>query len=104
MENEIVIKICGSYPIDFVKVDIENNPNFVFQNDLGFETINVFDSDGNTASVNSFLECEHYVSGGWDVIPIERAETFYFDLFSIFAVLSVIVGFIFSKKIKILND
>ena len=67
------------------------------------ETINVFDSDGNTASVNSFLECEHYVSGGWDVIPIERAEAFYFDLFSIFAVLSVIVGFIFSKKIKIIN-
>ena len=55
MENEIVIKICGSYPTDFVKVDIENNPNFVFQNDQGFETINVFDSSGNTASVNYFF-------------------------------------------------
>ena len=100
MENEIVIKICGSYPDDFLKVDIENNPNFVFQNDQGFETINVFDSDGNTASVNSFLECEHYVSGGWDVIPIERAETFYFDLFSIFAVTISNCWFYFFKKNK----
>ena len=104
MENEIVIKICVSYTDDFLKVDIENNPNFIFKNDQLFETINVFDSDGNTASVNSFLECEHYVSGGWDFIPVERSETFYFDLFSIFAITSIIVGFIFSKKVKIFND
>ena len=62
MSNESVLSICGDYPSDFVKIDIGSDPNFVFVNDPKFEITNVYDLDGNVASVNSFLECEHYVS------------------------------------------
>ena len=66
MSEKDVIKICGNYPESFIKEDIASNPNFVFTNDPNFDSVNVYDTEGNTAIVNSFQECEHYVMGGWN--------------------------------------
>lgn len=104
MENSIVEKICGKYPENFKKIDIDSNPNFIFQNDTLYETINVFDKEGNTASVNSFLECEHYVSGGWDVIPIERSELYYLNVLSTVVIFAVFLNIFFRKKINLNNE
>ncbi len=75
MNNETVVKICGEYPYDFVKEDIASNPNFIFTNDLNYQGVKVWDKDGNFVFVNSFKECEHYVSGGWDGDPIKIQES-----------------------------
>jgi len=64
-----VESICGEYPTDYVKEDISSNPNYVFVNDPNFESIRLLDEVGNTVFVNSFIECEHYVSGGWNFVP-----------------------------------
>ena len=46
-----------------------NDPNFIFENDPSYQGVKLWDQDGNAAFVNSFLECEHYVSGGWVQSP-----------------------------------
>ena len=47
---------------------IPNNPNFVFENDPLFSTITLYDIDRNVINVNSWVECAHYVNGGWSSI------------------------------------
>ena len=66
MENKVVKIICGEYPDNFKKVEIKSDENFVFENDPSYITVQLFDRDENTVYVNSFIECEHYVMGGWD--------------------------------------
>lgn len=64
-----VESICGEYPADYVKEDISSNPNYVFVNDPSFESVRLLDEVGNVVFVNSFIECEHYVNGGWNFVP-----------------------------------
>ncbi len=75
MSKSKVINTCGDYPENFINEDIASDPNYIFINDPSFNPVNVYDSDGNIATVNSFQECEHYVMGGWDREPIELQET-----------------------------
>ena len=65
MNEQKVIDLCGDYPTDFSKVDVAINPGYVFQNDTSYSSVQLWDIEGNTVFVNSFLECEHYVMGGW---------------------------------------
>ena len=37
----------------------------MFENDPNFETLRLFDIDGNITNVNSWFECANYVNGGW---------------------------------------
>ena len=64
-----VERICGTKVGEYSLENIQNNPNFIFENDPSYDGVKLWDSDGNTAFVNSFLECEHYVSGGWVQSP-----------------------------------
>lgn len=57
--------ICGIQPNTITDIDPGNNPNFVFENDPNFSSINLFDVEGNIVTVNSWIECSHYVKGGW---------------------------------------
>ena len=57
--------ICGESDLKPDFEAIGNNPNFVFENDPNFESIRLFDFDGNIVNVNSWLECANYVNGGW---------------------------------------
>lgn len=105
--NETVVTLCGEYPANFENNDILNDPNFVFENDLLYAPIKLFDIDGNSVFVNSFLECQHYVKGGWDYIPSQRNESFYYNSLFVFSIVSVVIGFIFIKKyfrLGTLND
>ncbi len=60
-----IIEYCGLKPSNVEYVDVGNNPNFVFTNDPNFETVILYDVEGNIINVNSWLECAHYVNGGW---------------------------------------
>lgn len=58
-------RICGESEIipDFDAIG--NNPNFVFTNDPNFDGLTLFNENGNTVMVNSWVECAHYVNGNW---------------------------------------
>ena len=92
MENEVVINKCGKYPEDFIKIDILSDPDFVFVNDTNYQSIQLFDSELNTIYVNSFIECEHYVLGGWDNSPAQFNEISFHNSLSL-----IIVGAILSR-------
>ena len=64
MERKIK-NICGDLGDIKELAGIKNNPNFVFENDPNFETVLLYDVEGNLINVNSWLECANYVNGGW---------------------------------------
>ncbi len=96
MENQTVVNLCGQYPENFVKQEIATNPNYIFENDPNFVPAKLYDSDENMVFVHSFIECEHYVTGGWDQNPLKNQEA---NLQS-FIVVAVLLFFI----IKFLNS
>ncbi len=105
MEKDIVLKICGNYPENFSPASVESNPDYVFQNDNTYSSIQLFDADQNTVFVNSFLECEHYVSGGWDYLPNESKESFYYETISILLVSGIIIYSLYKKyKLNNINE
>ena len=71
-----IANICGVQPEGFEKIDISSDPNFVFKNDANYAATQLFDGEGNTVFVNSYLECQHYVLGGWDYTPLKNSEIF----------------------------
>lgn len=74
-----VVELCGEIPQNFEKIDISSNPDFVFINDSSYPARQLFDEEGNTVFVNSFIECDHYVSGGWGYSPVLSNELFLID-------------------------
>jgi len=88
--------ICGESEIipDFEAIG--NNPNFVFENDPNFETLQLFDLDGNIVNVNSWLECANYVNGGWtnNISDFTNGEQF---LFFLLIASSVIIALLQTK-------
>ena len=67
LENNIseIESQCGVKPTDAEIVEIGSDPNFVFVNDPNFDTVILYDIEGNVINVNSWIECAHYVNGGW---------------------------------------
>ena len=47
-ENLSLIENCGEKPVDFIEIEIGNDPNFVFQNDPGFQPILLNDTNSNS--------------------------------------------------------
>ena len=68
------------------------DPNFVFVNDPSFNTLRLFDIEGNIINVNSWIECAHYVNGGWDINQITgyRSEVVLFGIVSVLSLLFLI--------------
>lgn len=60
-------QLCGDLPTNFVEIEIPNN--YIFENDPEFPTVQLWDIEGNTVYVNSYLECSHYFLGGWKFFP-----------------------------------
>ena len=56
---------CGVNSSNAPYVDPGNDPNFVFVSEPGYETVTLYDIEGNIINVNSWIECVHYLKGGW---------------------------------------
>ena len=67
MEKNLIIieKFCGIKPSNQKLIEIGNDPNFIFENDPNFQTIRLFSPEGDIINVNSWIECAHYVNGGF---------------------------------------
>ena len=94
---EELTNICGIQPEGFVKIDISSDPNFVFNNDPNFMAKQLFDGEGNTVFVNSYLECQHYVLGGWNYTPLKNSEILLQE--SLFYIVGVLLVFTLFKNI-----
>ena len=68
------VEVCGNIPADLIMPDINNNPNYIFENDTNYEPVKLWDEAGNTVFVNSLIECLHYTEGGWNYFPKEFIE------------------------------
>lgn len=92
-----VESICGEYPLNFEKTDIASDPSYVFVNDPNYNIRQLFDSEGSTVFVNSFIECEHYVSGGWGFTPVQNLEIALHNYLFIFVTILIGARFILQK-------
>ena len=99
-----VEELCGVYPKDFEKLDISSNPNFVFTNDPNYAAKQLFDADSNKISVNSFVECEHYVSGGWNFTPVASSEFLLQDNLIYISLLLLVLTFLRPKLVKVFKN
>ena len=100
----LVEEICGSYPEGFKKADILSDPNYVFVNDPNYTTRQLFDSENNKVFVNSFIECEHYVSGGWGFNQLINNELFYQEIFTYVVIFGIMITFLKPKIIKYIKN
>ena len=62
---------CGKIPENYIKPEISNNPNYVFRSDSNYQNRVLWDETSNIVIVNSFIECEHYFTGGWNYFSKE---------------------------------
>jgi len=95
--EQLIESICGDQGEISELEEIGNNPNFVFENDLNFETIVLFDTNNNIINVNSWLECANYVKGGW---VNNSVETLNGDQFIFFVSLTLFVFYFLIKKVS----
>ena len=56
----------------------------------------------NTVFVNSFIECEHYVVGGWNY-NFSDINNFSYTEFSVLLVVAISIHFLFNKSKKFKN-
>jgi len=86
MENKI-IGICGNGSISELE-QISNDPNFVFINDVNYQTVVLYNEQGSVINVNSWIECANYVNGGWfyGIYDLINAEKYVFFMSAFFLV------------------
>ena len=89
-------KNCGENIDNIQYSDPGNDPNFVFENDPLFIAIRLFDADGNIINVNSWIECAHYVNGGWSQDNFEVGGDILFLSITIF----LFAGYFIFRLIK----
>jgi len=65
IDINLVEKSCGSNNTGVPFPDMGSDPNFIFPNDPLFSVVTLYDIEGNVINVNSWVECAHYVNGGW---------------------------------------
>ena len=61
--EELVVKICGVETYNSENIEIPENT--IFPVDVNFLPVNLYDIEGNVVTTSSWIECRHYVSGGW---------------------------------------
>jgi len=86
---------CGIAPEGISYFDPGNDPNFIFRNDPNFIKVTLYDPEGNIAIMNSWLECAHYINGGWSNAQIlnYQGDRIMFLIASLFAVISSVYYF-----------
>jgi len=95
-----IIEYCGLKPENLELIEIGNDPSFVFENDPNFQTVALYDSEGNTIFVNSWLECANYVNGGWvnDLNLFINEERMFFFIIMIFSAIGFFARKYFVKR------
>ena len=98
--NLNINNICGESDSTFDLSSIGSDPNFVFENDPNFETLKLYNPNGDEIFVNSWIECANYVSGGWsnNMISSNHDELFFYFLSSLLLGYFLIKRYLFKKE------
>tara|TARA_B100001113_G_scaffold46694_1_gene33360 strand:+ start:36778 stop:37080 length:303 start_codon:yes stop_codon:yes gene_type:complete len=88
-----VKELCGTKSTKENFKIFEIDGNFIFENDLNFESVKLTDKFNRTIMVNSFDECEHYVLGGWN-----SSTNMNIEYFSQYFLLILIVVTVLKRK------
>ena len=72
-----------------------------FVNDSNYGSVQLFNSEGSTVFVNSFIECEHYVTGGWEFTKVQTLEASLQNYLLIFVIALIGLRFVM-KKLKVI--
>ena len=89
--------ICGPNKNNTDLINIGNDPNFIFKPDENYSPIQLFDIEGNTITVNSWLECANYVNGGWSNIILQKNMA---EIYLFYGLCVVVTIFLFRDAIK----
>lgn len=95
---------CGAQPSGVNYIDPGNDPNFVFVNDPSFKAVTLFDVEGNVINVNSWVECVHYLKGGWGSNQILSSMSEQYLSLSLFLIAAATTGLIIYQYKKIKNE
>ncbi len=99
---DIIEKICGEKPENQEFVEIGSDPNFIFQSDPEFNMLRLYDVEGNIINVNSWIECAHYVNGGWRSTFNDgiQGDLFIFGVVAICSIGYILFKFLESRKLR----
>ena len=94
---------CGETPEGYSSLNVDSDPNYIFQNDPAYSPVQLWDKDSNSVFVNSFVECKHYFEGGWSFNPAifqeQNLQINTLILFSVsFLVIKILERFINAEK------
>jgi len=92
-------RICGPKLENQEFFIVGNDPNYIFENDPNYETLRLFDIEGNVINVNSWFECANYVNGGWSLnYSSFSGDLFFFGITSSFFALYLIIKYFRLQK------
>ena len=103
IDLNLIEESCGKQPENQEFFIVGNDPNFVFTSDPGFEVIALYDTEGNIINVNSWLECVHYLKGGWtsnQIVSSINEQYLLISLLSIAAVSTLLIIYLKKRKNK----
>ncbi len=100
MKKEVLELFCGPIPENFSPI-ITDKSNFIFVNDPNFDSLNLFDFFGRVVTVNSFQECAHYVSGGWEPFKVTIFDIITPIIFALAIFFLIIISIKFKVILKI---
>ena len=101
IDLNLIEESCGKQPENLEFFIVGNDPNFVFENDPLFQTLTLYDPEGNIINVNSWFECAHYVNGGWSSVNVGNMDiltNFSYVLLSLAVLITCFVKFKNVKK------
>ena len=99
--NKKIENICGLNNTNETLSDVGNNPDFVFNSDPLYEKVTLFDPEGNKIIVNSWIECAHYVSGGW---TNELLSTYTLKNLFIFLCITLLTYFLIKRLFNVYKN
>lgn len=97
--SALVVEVCGESNTTLSNLDYDNNPNYVFEIDETFVPINLVNSSGNVITVNSYLECQNYVEGGWKKTNTYNNQNFSIVYF-LYTVFLLLIGYFMGLDLK----
>ena len=96
--------LCGEIPENYIKEEVVNDSNFVFNPDPNYEPVLLYDIENNSVVVNSYVECEHYVSGGWNFEPLKNSEQIFqnslFIVVTALLIITYLTNFLITNRYK----
>lgn len=93
---------CGPQPTGFVPVQ-PSDSNYIFEKDINFQPLNLYDFFGRGATVNSYSECFYYSELGFEPNKITIFDYVFDYVFDYGFILFFFLSFYLNRKFDLIN-